>query len=263
MDDILRRILKRKAEEIHERAGRLSQRDLLARLDDAPATRGFIDAIQTRLTENRVAVIAEIKKASPSKGVIRDDFDPAQIALSYERAAAACLSVLTDSDFFQGKDDDLKRAHCACSLPILRKDFIIDRYQIYEARSLGADCILLIAAALDDVALIAFSALADALGMDVLLEVHNAAELQRALRTKVRLIGINNRNLHTFETSLDTTLLLRSQVPDDRIVVTESGISSIEDIARLRKADVHAFLIGETFMRTEDPGAALRRLFPE
>ncbi len=263
MDDILNRILTRKAQVIRERADRLSLCDVSARLSNAPPPRGFMNAIQARLAENRVAVIAEIKKASPSKGVIRANFSPCEIARSYEGAGATCLSVLTDEDFFHGSDADLTQAHDACAVPILRKDFIIDAYQVYEARSLSADCILLIAAALDDARLVSLSDLALSLGLDVLLEVHNAQELERALQTEARLIGINNRNLRTFETSLDTTLALRDRIPTDRIAVAESGIRSQDDIARLRKADVHTFLIGETFMRAEDPGAALRLLFPE
>jgi len=206
-------------------------------------------------------VIAEVKKASPSKGVMRPDFRPAEIARSYEAGGAACLSVLTDVDFFQGADAYLQEARSACSLPVLRKDFTIDPYQVYEARVLGADCILLIVAALGDAALVELSELAAELDMDVLVEVHDGEELERALATPARLIGINNRNLRTFATTLDTTLELRSRVPAQRLLVTESGIVTREDVARMRGADVHAFLVGETFMRAEDPGAELRRLF--
>jgi len=261
MSDILKTILARKAEEIRERSARVSLRDLSARVDDAPPVRGFVAAIEAKIAAGQAGVIAEVKKASPSKGVMRPDFRPAEIARSYEAGGAACLSVLTDVDFFQGADAYLQEARSACSLPVLRKDFTIDPYQVYEARVLGADCILLIVAALGDAALVELSELAAELDMDVLVEVHDGEELERALATPARLIGINNRNLRTFATTLDTTLELRSRVPAQRLLVTESGIVTREDVARMRGADVHAFLVGETFMRAEDPGAELRRLF--
>ena len=261
MSDILKTILARKAEEIRERSARVSLRDLSARVDDAPPVRGFVAAIEAKIATGQAGVIAEVKKASPSKGVMRPDFRPAEIARSYEAGGAACLSVLTDVDFFQGADAYLQEARSACSLPVLRKDFTIDPYQVYEARVLGADCILLIVAALGDAALVELSELAAELDMDVLVEVHDGEELERALATPARLIGINNRNLRTFATTLDTTLELRSRVPAQRLLVTESGIVTREDVARMRGADVHAFLVGETFMRAEDPGAELRRLF--
>ncbi|HST28614.1 MAG TPA: indole-3-glycerol phosphate synthase TrpC [Rudaea sp.] len=261
MSDILRRILARKADEVRERSARTPRYELAARIADAPPVRGFRAAMQSRIDAGKPAVIAEIKKASPSQGIIRADFQPAQIARGYEAGGAACLSVLTDIDFFQGADAYLRVAREACALPVLRKDFVIDEYQIYEARALGADCILLIVAALDDAQLVQFSTLARDLGMDVLAEAHDAAELERALKTSAPLIGINNRNLRTFETSLDTTLNLRSRVPADRLLVTESGIRARADVVRMRAAGVHAFLVGEAFMRAPDPGAELARLF--
>ncbi len=259
--DILQSILARKVGEIREHSARLSLDELAARCADLPAPRPFADAIEQTIARGDAAVIAEIKKASPSKGVIRADFDPAAIARSYERGGATCLSVLTDVDFFQGADAYLQQARAACALPVLRKDFVIDPYQVYEARALGADCILLIVAALDDAALLELSLLAAELDMDVLVEVHDGAELERALDIPSRLIGINNRNLRTFDVSLDTTLALKDRVPADRILVTESGIATSADVARLRTAGVHAFLVGETFMRADDPGAALHELF--
>ncbi len=261
MPDILQTILARKLEEIRERSACVGLDELSARCADLPQTRGFADAIEAAIARGDAAVIAEIKKASPSKGVIRADFDPAAIARSYEAGGASCLSVLTDVDFFQGADAYLQQAHAACSLPVLRKDFVIDPYQVYEARVLGADCILLIVAALDDAALLELSLHAAELDMDVLVEVHDAEELERALDVPARLIGINNRNLRTFDVSLDTTLALQDRVPADRILVTESGIATSADVARMRTAGVHAFLVGETFMRADDPGAELRRLF--
>jgi indole-3-glycerol phosphate synthase len=261
MSDILKKILARKAEEIRERSGRVSLRELSARAAEAPPVRGFLNALEAKIAAAQAGVIAEVKKASPSKGVMRADFRPAEIARSYEAGGAACLSVLTDVDFFQGADAYLQQAREACSLPVLRKDFTIDPYQVYEARALGADCILLIVAALGDAALLKLATLAEELGMDVLVEVHDGEELERALATPARLIGINNRNLRTFETSLAVTLDLRARVPADRLLVTESGIVTREDVARMRAADVHAFLVGETFMRAEDPGAELQRLF--
>lgn len=261
MSDILTTILARKADEIAERSARVSLADLRARAADAPPTRGFADALNAMIAQGDPAVIAEVKKASPSKGVIRPDFRPADIAVSYEFGGAACLSVLTDVDFFQGADDYLRQARDACTLPVLRKDFTVDPYQVYEARALGADCILLIVAALDDGQLVDLSGLAMQLGMDVLVEVHDIDELERALQVPVPLVGINNRNLRTFEVSLDTTLAMKGAVPKDRLLVTESGIVVPEDVATMRDAGVNAFLVGETFMRAEEPGEALRQLF--
>ncbi|WP_448476903.1 indole-3-glycerol phosphate synthase TrpC [Pseudoxanthomonas mexicana] len=261
MSDILTTILARKADEIAERSARVSLADLRARAADAPPTRGFADALNAMIAQGDPAVIAEVKKASPSKGVIRPDFRPADIAVSYEFGGAACLSVLTDVDFFQGADDYLRQARDACTLPVLRKDFTVDPYQVYEARALGADCILLIVAALDDGQLVDLSGLAMQLGMDVLVEVHDIDELERALQVPVPLVGINNRNLRTFEVSLDTTLEMKDAVPKDRLLVTESGIVVPEDVATMRDAGVNAFLVGETFMRAEEPGEALRQLF--
>jgi indole-3-glycerol phosphate synthase len=259
--DVLQAILRRKHEEIAERAAREPLRELSARAADAPPARGFAAALETRIAAGDAAVIAEVKKASPSKGVIRADFDPAAIARSYEAGGAACLSVLTDVDFFQGADAFLQQARAACALPVLRKDFIVDPYQVIEARAIGADCILLIAAALDDDHLAALSEQALDLGMDVLVEVHDLAELERALQVPAPLLGINNRNLRTFEVSLDTTLALKDAVPADRRLVTESGIVGPDDVRRLRAAGVDAFLVGEAFMRDPQPGAALQRLF--
>jgi indole-3-glycerol phosphate synthase len=261
VSDILQRILARKVEEIQLRAANVPLSELSKHATSASAPRGFVRAIQARIARGDAAVIAEVKKASPSKGVIRADFNPAAIARSYELGGAACLSVLTDIDFFQGADAYLRQARAACGLPVLRKDFTIDAYQVYEARALGADCILLIVAALDDVALRELTLLAHELGMDVLVEAHDAAELDRAIKTGATLIGINNRSLRTFETSLDTTLSLRNLVPADRILVTESGIHDVVDVARMRAANVQAFLVGEVFMRAVDPGAELQELF--
>ncbi len=261
MSDILDTILARKAQEIAERSARVPLAELIARAADAPATRGFADALHAAIKYGDPAVIAEVKKASPSRGVIRADFHPADIAMSYEFGGAACLSVLTDVDFFQGADAYLQQARDACTLPVLRKDFTIDPYQVYEARVLGADCILLIVAALDDSQLVELSGLAMQLDMDVLVEVHDIDELERALQVPVPLVGINNRNLRTFEVSLDVTLEMKDAVPKDRLLVTESGILVPEDVAKMRAAGVNAFLVGETFMRAEEPGEALRRLF--
>ncbi len=258
---VLQRILQRKVEEVAERSARVSLRELEQRAAGMPPARGFAAAIQARLASGEPAVIAEVKKASPSKGVIRPGFDPAAIARAYEAGGATCLSVLTDVDFFQGADTYLQQARAACALPALRKDFTIDPYQVVEARALGADCVLLIVAALDDARLAALAALAGDLGMDVLLEVHDRDELQRALQVPATLLGINNRDLRSFEVSLDTTLALRHEVPADRVLVTESGILGPADVARMRDAGIGAFLVGEAFMREPDPGQALRRLF--
>jgi indole-3-glycerol phosphate synthase len=261
MDDILQRILARKGEEVVERAQRIPLAELKARTKDAPPVRGFADALHARIASGGAGVIAEIKKASPSRGVIRERFDPSAIARSYESGGAACLSVLTDIDFFQGHDTFLRHARAACGLPVLRKDFIVDEYQVHEARTLGADCILLIVAALDDAQLADYTHLALSLGMDVLVEVHDIDELERALPVPAPLLGINNRSLRTFEVSLDTTLALRGAVPGDRLLVTESGIHTREDVAKMRADGVHAFLVGEAFMRAPEPGEELARLF--
>ena len=261
MTDILDRILARKVEEIAARHASVPLDDLVARVGDLPDTRGFAAAMEAKIAAGMPAVIAEVKKASPSKGVIRPDFHPADIARSYEAGGAACLSVLTDADFFQGSEAYLQQARAACSLPVLRKDFIIDPYQVYEARVIGADCILLIVAALDDERLMDLSLLAAELDLDVLAEVHDEDELLRALALPVPLVGVNNRNLRTFETSLETSLRLRPLVEPGRIFVTESGIHAREDVSRLRAADIDAFLVGEAFMRAPDPGSALRDLF--
>ncbi len=260
-DDILSKILRRKAEEVAVRRAQVPVAELARRIEAAAAPRGFVAAIERRIAGGQAAVIAEIKKASPSKGLLRADFRPAEIAQSYARAGAACLSVLTDIDFFQGADEYLRAARAACALPVLRKDFTVDPYQVHEARALGADAILLIAAALDDAVLGELAGLAGSLGLDVLVEVHDAAELERALRLGTTLIGINNRNLRSFETRLETTLELLARIPADRIVVTESGIHTPADVARMRAAGVHAFLVGEAFMRAPDPGAKLTELF--
>ena len=260
-DDILHTILQRKREEVAARNAVLPLRELEARVADAPPVRGFATAVEAKIAAGLPAVIAEIKKASPSKGVIRADFDPVAIARSYAAGGAACLSVLTDADFFQGADRYLQQARAACALPVLRKDFVVDAYQVHEARVLGADCILLIVAALDDAHLAELGSLAMDLGMDVLVEVHDVDELERALQVPAKLLGINNRNLRTFEVSLETTLGLRDAVPRDRILVTESGIVATADVARMRTAGVEAFLVGEAFMRDPEPGAALQRLF--
>lgn len=261
MHDVLKRILARKQEEVAERRARVSQFELKTRAASAPPVRGFADAVAGKVAVGHPAVIAEVKKASPSKGVIRADFDPAAIARSYAAGGAACLSVLTDVDFFQGSDAYLQQARAACALPVLRKDFIVDPYQLYEARVLGADCVLLIAAALDDAQLAEYAFLAAELGMDVLLEVHDLDELERALPVPARLLGINNRNLRSFDVSLQTTLDLKAMVPADRLLVTESGILTRDDVALMRGEGVHAFLVGEAFMRQPEPGEALRALF--
>lgn len=259
--DILIKILERKAEEIAERSPTAPISLLREKAELQSAPRGFIQAIQNKISAKQPAVIAEIKKASPSKGLLRDPFVPVDVAKSYAASGAACLSVLTDKDFFQGDESYLIEARAACELPVIRKDFIVDPYQIYEARAIGADCILLIASALDDAQLSDLTTLTHELGMDVLLEVHDAEEMTRALKTKATLIGVNNRNLRTFETNLQTTLDLMGMVSDDRLLVTESGILTTDDVSMMRNADIHAFLVGEAFMRADDPGEALQRLF--
>ena len=261
MSHILRQILARKAQELEARSAALPLRELSARCADLPETRGFAAALEATIEAGQAAVIAEIKKASPSAGVIRADFQPAAIARSYEAGGAACLSVLTDQDFFQGSDRYLQQARSACALPVLRKDFTIDAYQVYEARAIGADAILLIVAALGDAALLELSLLAAELDLDVLVEVHDEAELERALQIPAPMVGINNRNLRTFETRIETTLELRRRVRAGRVLVTESGIRTREDLVRLRAAGVHAFLVGEAFMRAPEPGKELARLF--
>ncbi|MEJ2108013.1 MAG: indole-3-glycerol phosphate synthase TrpC [Acidiferrobacteraceae bacterium] len=259
--DILKRILVRKAEEISARTARTPLEALKQQCADADPTRGFVRALRARVDDGRPAVIAEIKKASPSKGVLREDFDPAAIAESYARHGAACLSVLTDVDFFQGADQFLRDARAACALPVLRKDFVLDPYQVYESRVLDADCILLIAAALGDQQMGELYGLARELGMDVLVEVHNGDELNRALALDLDMIGINNRDLHTFDTRLETTLDLLPDIPGDCLVVTESGIHTTDDVQHMRKHGVNAFLVGEAFMRAADPGVRLAELF--
>jgi len=261
MSDILNTILARKAEEIQQRSRVRPLEDMRARAMQQPPTRGFVEAIRRKHAAGEAAVIAEVKKASPSKGLIRKDFNPAQIARSYEAGGAACLSVLTDVDFFQGSNLYLGEAREACSLPVLRKDFTIDPYQVYEARVIGADAILLIVAALEDHQMVEMANLAMELGMDVLVEVHDIDELERALQTDCELIGVNNRNLRTFEVSLDTTIALKDAVPRDRTLVTESGIATQADVAKMRGAGVQTFLVGESFMREAEPGSALQRLF--
>lgn len=261
MSDILKRIVAVKHEEIQ--AARAS-RDLASLRREAESTGGlrdFVGAMRARIGQGSSAVIAEIKKASPSKGVLREHFVPAEIALSYESGGAACLSVLTDEQFFQGCAAYLQQARAACRLPVLRKDFMVDPYQVYEARAMGADCILLIAACLDDAQMADLEAQSHSLGMAVLVEVHDGRELDRALRLNTPLVGINNRNLRTFEVSLDTTLDLLSQVPAERLLVTESGVLGRGDVDRMRAAGVSAFLVGEAFMRSSDPGRALAELF--
>ena len=259
--DILKKILRRKREELNEKRERVPARQLAERAARAPPARPFARALRERVARGLPAVIAELKKASPSKGVFREDFAPGAIAASYERGGATALSVLTDRDFFQGADEFLAEARDACRLPALRKDFVIDAYQVYEARVLGADCILLIVAALGDAAIRELSGLAMHLEMDVLIEVHDASELDRVLPLEGPVLGINNRDLRTFQTRLSTTLDLLERIPDARLVVTESGIHTAEDIALMREHGVHAFLVGEALMRAPDPGTALEKLF--
>lgn len=278
-DDILERIVAVKHEEVAAARQRRSLADIRAAAEqagkgpvrdgqqsdgqgsDGQGVRGFERALRAKVAAGRAAVIAEIKKASPSKGLLRERFDPPAIAASYAAHGAACLSVLTDQRFFQGALDDLRAARAACALPVLRKDFVVDAWQVYQARAHGADCILLIVAVLDDARLAEFEAIAHGLSMDVLVEVHDAAELERALALKTPLLGVNNRNLRSFEVSLDTTLALLPRIPPDRLAVTESGIRSRADVAKMRQAGVNAFLVGEAFMRASEPGEALETLF--
>jgi indole-3-glycerol phosphate synthase len=259
--DILIRILARKQQEIAARRQATPFDSLQQRVREASVPRGFVAALKHRVEDGEAAVIAEIKKASPSKGVIREDFDVAEIARSYAAGGASCLSVLTDQDFFQGHEDFLIAARGACELPVIRKDFIVDSYQVVESRAIGADCILLIVAALNDETLASLHQEARSLGMDVLVEVHDRDELERALRLNLELVGINNRDLHSFDTSLQTTLDLLELVPADCLVVTESGIHTRDDVVLMREHDVHAFLVGEAFMRAPDPGQGLKQLF--
>lgn len=259
--DILKKILQRKREEIAERSQKISLDKMESMARAAMPVRGFINAIEAKIKQGKPGIIAEIKKASPSKGVIRENFEPVAIARSYEQHGAACLSILTDRDFFQGHEDFLQQARAATKLPVIRKDFIIDSYQVYEARAINADCILLIVSALDDARLNELLALAHQLGMDVLMEVHDREEMQRAIRSGARLIGINNRNLRTFELSLNTTLDMLAMVPADRLLVTESGILAPQDVKLMRDHNVHAFLVGEAFMKAENPGEKLSELF--
>ena len=265
MSDILDKIVAVKREEI---AAAVKRKPLEAMRFDAESrvlTRDFVAALRAKIASGQSAVIAEIKKASPSKGVLREEFIPADIAQAYAegdgKTSAACLSVLTDRQFFKGEPDFLKQARASCELPVLRKDFMVDPYQVYESRVMGADCILLIAACLDDAQMADLEAIARSLDMAVLVEVHDGAELQRALKLKTPLIGINNRNLRSFDVSLDTTLALRKDVPADRLLVTESGIRTPADVKTMRDAGVNAFLVGEAFMRADDPGLALAELF--
>ena len=261
MSDILNKIVAVKREEVAEGLKRKNLQAMRADAESRVLTRDFLGAMRAKITAGQSAVIAEIKKASPSKGVLRSEFIPADIAQSYAQDGAACLSVLTDQQFFQGSNDFLKQARASCDLPALRKDFMVDAYQVYESRVIGADCILLIAACLDDAQMADLEAIARSLDMAVLVEVHDRAELDRALKLKTPLVGINNRNLRTFEVSLETTLDLVHAVPADRLLVTESGIVSPADVKRMRDAQVHAFLVVEAFMRAADPGAALSNLF--
>ena len=259
---VLEKILARKAEEVAERRARVGLAELEAQAKSADAPRGFANALIAQAKLKQPAVIAEVKKASPSKGVIRENFVPAEIAASYEKGGATCLSVLTDIDYFQGSDLFLQQARAACKLPVIRKDFMVDPYQIVEARALGADCVLLIVSALDDVKMAELAAVAKSVGLDVLVEVHDGDELERALKTlDTPLVGVNNRNLHTFDVSLETTLDLLPRIPRDRLVITESGIVNRADVELMEISGVYSFLVGETFMRAESPGAELQRLF--
>lgn len=259
--DILKKILQRKVEEITERSQKVSITEQSKLAEQASPVRGFISAMENKIAAGKAGVIAEIKKASPSKGILRENFNPAEIARSYAEHGATCLSVLTDKDFFQGSEDYLQQARAACDLPVIRKDFIIDPYQVYEARAINADCILLIVAALGDAAMNELLGLAHHLGMDVLMEVHDREEMERALMSGARLIGVNNRSLRTFDISLNNTLDMLDMVPDDRLLVTESGIHSAEDVKLMREHHVNAFLVGEAFMRADNPGKKLAELF--
>ena len=261
MSDILKKIVALKQLEVAAARQRKSLEAMRADAESRVLTRDFVGALKRKIEARKPAVIAEIKKASPSKGVLREDFIPADIAQSYAEHGAACLSVLTDKEFFQGSVDYLKQARASCDLPVLRKDFMIDPYQVYEARVMGADCILLIAACLSDAQMTDLESVAKSLDMAALVEVHDALELQRALKLKTPLVGINNRNLRTFEVSLETTIGMIKDVPQDRILVTESGILQRSDVQKMRDAQVHAFLVGEAFMRAPDPGEALAELF--
>jgi len=261
MSDILNKIIATKVIEVAAAKAQKPLATIQAEAATAVAVRDFAGSIRSKIANNRPAVIAEIKKASPSKGIIREDFRPADIARSYEQGGAACLSVLTDTEYFQGSPEYLKQARAACSLPVLRKDFMIDPYQVYEARAMGADCILLIAAALDLATMRELEKIAHGLGMAVLVEVHNGEELDLALQLETPLLGINNRNLRTFEVTLDTTLGLLSRIPENKIIVTESGIFTADDVALMRKNNVHTFLVGEAFMRQPEPGAELAKVF--
>lgn len=258
---VLRKIIARKWEEIAERKAQVSLEQLKARVALQAPARGFVKAIESKIAQGKAGVIAEIKKASPSKGVIREHFVPAELARSYEQGGAACLSILTDVDFFQGADEYLQQARAAVSLPVIRKDFLVDEYQIYEARAMGADCVLLIVAALTPEKLTELNTLAQSIGLDVLVEVHDEAELDVALELPNKLIGINNRNLHTFDVTLETTYKLLDKIGSDRIVVTESGILAPADVQAMRSKNVNAFLVGEAFMRADEPGAALAEFF--
>ena len=261
MSDILDKIVAVKREEVAAAQSRKSLALMRADAQSRVLTRDFVGSLRAKIAAGKPAVIAEVKKASPSKGVLREDFIPADIAQSYAEHGAACLSVLTDVQFFQGSVDYLKQARASCHLPVLRKDFMVDAYQIYESRAMGADCVLLIAACLDDAQMQEYEAIAQSLDMAVLVEVHDQAEMERALRLKTPLIGVNNRNLKTFEVSLNTTLDLRTMVPEDRLVITESGIREREDVLRMGAAGINAFLVGEAFMRAPEPGIALAALF--
>jgi len=261
MSDILNKIIATKVMEVAAAKAQKPLAEVQAEAKAAAAPRDFVNSIRNKIANNKSAVIAEIKKASPSKGIIRADFRPADIAKSYEQGGAACLSVLTDVEYFQGSPEYLKQARAACALPVLRKDFMIDPYQVYEARAMGADCILLIAAALDLASMRELEKIAHELGMAVLVEVHNGEELDLALQLETPLLGINNRNLRTFEVTLDTTLGLLARIPQNKIVVTESGIFTAEDVALMRKNNVHTFLVGEAFMRQPEPGVELAKVF--
>jgi len=258
---ILKKILDTKAVEVAERSAKFSLADMKAKAFDQPEARGFYRSMQNKIAAGQAAVIAEVKKASPSKGVFREDFDPARIAASYEEHGAACLSVLTDKDYFQGCEDYLQQARNAVSIPVIRKDFLIDPYQVYEAKAINADCILLIVSALSDMQLQDLAGISEELGMDVLVETHDAAELESALKLSTPLIGINNRNLHTFDVTLDTTFGLLDKIGPERMVITESGILNRDDVAAMQQQDVNAFLVGEAFMRADNPGEKLAELF--